>query len=126
MTEPTTILLDNSLEVARLIRMAAEHGTPDSYTGKRRAPRIRYELRLELTTDLHQSGDVHAVSMHNISKSGLAFWSKKKFQHNTIVYVREFSTGEPRPWLTARVHHCTGGLRGFLVGVEFNLPASQH
>ena len=125
MTEPTTIPLADSLEVAHLIRMAAEYGAPDSYSGKRGAPRIRDGLRLELTTDLQQSGDVHAVSMHDISKSGLALWSKKKFQHNTIVYIREFSTGEARPWLTARVNHCTGGLRGFLVGVEFDLPASQ-
>lgn len=125
MTEPTTILLGDILEVAHLIRMAAEHGTPGSYTRKRGAPRTMDGLRLELTTDLQHSGDVHAVSMHNISKSGLAFWSNKQFKRNTTVYVRGFSADQPRPWLKANVNHCTGGMRGLLVGVKFDLPASQ-
>lgn len=125
MTEPTTIPLGDTLEVGHLIRMATEYGTSDSYTGKRRTPRIKDGLRLELTIDPQQSGDVHAVSMHDISKSGLALWSKKEFKHNTIVYIREFSAGRPRPWLKSRVNHCTSGLRGFLIGVKFDLPASQ-
>ncbi len=126
MTEPTTITLGDGLEVERLIRMAGEYGAPDSYSGKRRAPRIKNDLRLELTTDLQQTGDIHAVAMHNISKKGLGLWSKKQFNRSTIVYVREFSDDWPRPWIKARVNHCTSGLRGFLVGVEFDLSASQH
>ena len=125
MTKPTTILLADSLEVAHLIRMAAEYGTPDSYTGKRGAARIKDGLRLELTTDLQQSGKVDAVSMHDISENGLSFWSKKKFQDHKIIYVREFSADQPRPWLLARVNHCKSGIRGFLVGVEYELPASK-
>ena len=125
MTEPTTIPLGDSLEVAHIIRSAAEYGTPDSYTGKRGAARIRDGLRLELTTDLQQSGKVDAISMHNISENGLSFWSKKKFLYHTIVYVREFSADQPRPWLLAHVNHCTNGLRGFLTGAEFKLPANK-
>ena len=126
MTKPTTIPLGDSLEIAHLIRSAAEYGTSDSYTGKRGAARIMEGLRLELTTDLQQSAEVDAISMHNISENGLSFWSKKKFQYHTIVYVREFSADQPRPWLLARVNHCTSGIRGFLVGAEFELPASKN
>ena len=124
MTESTTIPLGDELEVRRLIRVAGEYGTPDSYPGKRRIPRIKDDLRLELTTDLRQTGDVQAVSMHDISESGLALWSRKQFMRNTIVYVREFSDGRPRPWLKTHVNHCTGGIRGFLVGVEFDLSGA--
>jgi hypothetical protein len=36
-----------------------------------------------------------------------------------VIYVREFSGGEVRPWLAARIVHCTAGIRGFLVGANF-------
>lgn len=122
MTHSMTAAIGNELEVKRLMRIAEEIGMPDSYSGKRATPRVKTGLRLELTTDLSQSDDVQTISMHNLSESGLAFWSKQQFNRNATVYLREFSEDQPRPWLQAHVTHCTNGIRGFLIGAEFDLP----
>jgi hypothetical protein len=59
--------------------------------------------------------------MHNVSEGGLAFWSRTTLELGQTIYLREF-TDEPRPWLKARVAHRTRGIRGFLIGCEFELP----
>lgn len=125
MTQSMTAATGDKLEVKRLMRIAGESGVPDSYSGKRASPRVKNGLRLELTTDLSQTGDVRTISMHNLSESGLAFWSKQRFKRSATVYLREFSDGRPRPWLQAHVTHCTNGIRGFLVGAQFDLPARR-
>ena len=125
MTQSMTAAIGNELEVKRLMRIAEEIGMPDSYSGKRATPRVKNGLRLELTTDLSQTGDVRTISMHDLSESGLAFWSKQRLERSATVYLREFSGDQPRPWLQAHVTHCTNGIRGFLIGAEFHLPAPQ-
>jgi len=125
MTQSMTTAIGDELEVKRLMRIAGESGMPDSYSGKRANQRVRNSLRLELTTDLSQMGDLLTISMHNLSTSGLAFWSRQQFNRNATVYLREFSEDQPRPWLQAHVTHCTNGIRGFLVGAEFDLSASR-
>lgn len=126
MTQSMTTAIGDELEVKRLMRIAGESGIPDSYSGKRTAPRVNTGLRLELTTDLSQTGSFRTISMHNLSESGLAFWSKQRFNRNATVYIREFSEDQPRPWLQGHVTHCTNGIRGFLIGVEFDLPARRN
>ena len=120
-----TAAMGDMLEVKRLMRIAEESGMPDSYSGKRASQRVKTSLRLELTTDLSQTGDLRTISMHDLSESGLAFWSKQRFQRSTTVYLREFSDDQPWPWLKAQVTHCTNGIRGFLIGAEFELPAPR-
>ena len=110
-------------EIQKLITSAQEQGTPDRYTGKRRWMRFSAGMRLEITTDPGvPSASVH-VTMQNVSEGGFSFWSKRELRQHTPLFVREFSAEGDREWVAAQVRHCTTGIRGYLVGAEFeNLP----
>lgn len=113
--------LADQCEIDRLIVAAGEYGAADVYQGKRRSRRVSNAIRLEVTTDPSDPVELRSVMLHNIAESGLAFWSKKRFLHGERVFIREFSKAEPRPWVVAHIMHRTFGIRGFLVGVEFDL-----
>ncbi len=106
-------------EIARIVAAARELGEPDSYGGKRDGVRISDGLQLEVRTN--PTGRSTAVSMHNVSEGGFAFWSKTKMTQRDTLFVRQFSEDNSRPWLPAQVTHCTVGIRGFLIGVVFNV-----
>lgn len=109
-------------EIARLISIA-QGGEADYYAGKRGTKRVAEGLQLEMTaSDPSAGGPCSAVSMHNISEGGFAFWSRRKLEKRTSLFVREFSKDNSRPWLPAHVTHCTVGIRGFLIGAAFDLP----
>ena len=111
-------------EIVRLVRAVGEHGEADYYAGKRQARRASNAIRLEVTTDPDNPSASHAVMLHNISLSGLAFWSKRRFLIKSPLFVREFSNDE-RPWVGIRVQHCTFGIRGFLTGTEFDVATED-
>lgn len=106
--------------VEQLVRSAAE-GEADHYAGKRHDTRVCENVPLELTDDPAKKSA--AVTMHNISKTGCAFWIKRKLEIHATVYVREFTPDNSAKWIRGYVTHCTQGIRGFLVGVAFgNAP----
>ncbi len=110
-------------EIQKLVKSAQEQGTPDRYTGKRRWMRFTVGMRLEITTDPGIPSDSIHVTMQNVSDGGFAFWSKRELKPHTYLFVREFSAEGDREWVAAQVRHCTNGIRGYLVGAEFeNLP----
>ena len=102
--------------VAQLVESAAD-GEVDSYAGKRHNARITEGVQLEVTEDLR--GKPVAVSMHNVSDTGCAFWIKRKLDVHSLLYVRQFTQDNSAAWMPARVTHCTQGIRGFLVGAAF-------
>ena len=106
-------------EVHRLVASAQATGEPDSYTGKRHARRIAEGMQLEVTEDSSKPSSTMALTMHNVSKGGCAFWCKRKLELRSRLYVREFSANNSLPWLPAYVTHCTQGIRGYLIGVGF-------
>jgi len=106
-------------EVRRLVNSAEATGEPDSYTGKRNAMRIAEGMQLEVTDDSSKATAAMAVTMHNVSNGGCAFWCKRKLELRSRVHLREFSANNSLPWLPAYVTHCTQGIRGFLIGVAF-------
>ena len=110
--------------VRRLVESASRGGHPDVYEGKRGAARVAAAVPLDVTTDPTVPTCAQAVTMHNISLSGFAFWSRRQLPRGTPIYVREFSADNSKPWVPARVTHCTIGLRGFLVGAAFDVRAS--
>ncbi len=59
--------------------------------------------------------------MHDISEGGVAFWSRRVFPIRRPIYVREYTPSKPGVWLAAEVTHCTLGIRGYLIGVQFAL-----
>ena len=111
-------------EIARLVEAASEIGEPNSYDGKRESIRIVDSLQLEVATDITDTKASVAVSMHNVSHSGCAFWTRTEMSIDETIFVREFSGDNSRPWLPARVTHCTVGIRGFMIGVAFNITAN--
>ncbi len=110
-------------EIHRLVRSASQQGTPDCYTGKRRWTRFCAGMPLEITEDLATAPA--NVIMQNVSEGGFAFWSRKGLAPHASFFVREYSAEQDREWLPARVRHCTVGLRGFLVGAEFECDAGD-
>ena len=117
MEEQPTI--DLRQEILQLVRSAGECGESDTYPGKRRGLRVCDGLQLEMISDPRRGGPAAAVSMHNVSEGGLAFWARRRIEPGTSLYMREFSADNSRQWLPVRVTHCTVGIRGFLVGAAF-------
>ncbi len=102
-----------------MVETAGVCGEIDWYAGKREFLRITDGRQLEVCMDRKNPQAAWAVSMHNVSDAGFAFWSKRRPPNRAVIYVREFSSDGKRPWVLARVTHCTSGIRGFLVGASF-------
>lgn len=112
-------------EIARLVAFAGQEGEADHYTGKRETTRYADGLQLEVTTNLQGRSDSWAVSMQDISTGGVSFWSKRKIDQRTDVWVREFTANNDGLWIPARVTHCTIGIRGHLIGAAFVATKTQ-
>ena len=106
-------------EVENLLRSAQSSGEADFYAGKRGTTRISENLQLEVTKDPSKPDARFAATLHNVSEGGCAFWLRQKLDRQAPVYVREFNSEGPLPWIAALVSHCTQGIRGFLIGVSF-------
>ncbi|MGD2109481.1 MAG: PilZ domain-containing protein [Phycisphaerae bacterium] len=122
--ESSSDVVATTMEIARLVAAARKHGETDAYTGKRNAARVSEGMQLEVTTNANDPSGVWAVSMHDVSKGGVAFWSKKDLKPYTFIYIREFSGRTDRVWVPAQVKHRTVGIRGFLIGASFLLAPS--
>ena len=119
--------LGDKREITRLLRAASEGGQAGQYAG--RVFRVRVGGYLQ--ANRVGSATRLLVILRDISDTGLAFWSKKRFTPRSRLFIREFSEDE-RPWLLACVRHCTIGMRGFLIGAVFDAagetrhPAASH
>ena len=109
-------------EIHKLVTSAQEQGTPDRYPGKRHWTRFSAGMRLEIATDPGIPSSSSHVIMQNVSEGGFAFWSKRELREHTPLFVREFSRDGDGEWMAAHVRHCTVGIRGYLVGAEFENP----
>ncbi|MFH0983357.1 MAG: PilZ domain-containing protein, partial [Planctomycetota bacterium] len=111
--------------IARLVAAAREQGEPDVYAAKRRWPRYAIGMPIEFTMDPQCPTSAGLAVTHNISGGGVGFWSHRELAAETAVWIHQ-SEGEPRAiWLPGTVAHCTRGIRGYLIGVRFDLPAPQ-
>lgn len=105
--------------VSRLVEAAGAFGEADYYEGKRSDTRYHDGILLEVTMDQSKPAAAWGVTMHNVSEGGLAFWSKKDLDVGTPMSVREFGTDGPGEWIAAQVTHRMRGLRGHLIGIQF-------
>jgi hypothetical protein len=112
----------DSHEISRLVSFASTEGVGDIYAGKRRWPRYSTGMQFEVAFDTSNPSDVFPVTMHNVSDTGLAFWSKTEVEPGADVYLREFTNDEDPTWVGAQVTHCTPGIRGYLIGAKFHNP----
>ena len=111
--------------IAELVALAKESGHTDSYAGKRAWTRWQVSTRFEMTTapNLPPAPPTpNSVLAHSISGGGLGFWARRPLPVGSSLLVRAWSDDDSQPWLSARVAHCTAGIRGFLVGVLFDAP----
>ncbi len=113
------LTLGGKVEIQRLIALATHVCRPDKYAGKRKKSRLRGALWMEMRLDV-EAETATQVSTHDISLGGVGFWSRtKKVEVGDTLYLRDCSDGTLHPWLKVRVTHCINGLKGFLVGGEF-------
>ena len=119
MPDPKKVPMSDRREIDRIVATAGQVGEPDLYAGKRHSTRFAEGMQLEVTTDPTNPRASWGVCMHNISEGGCAFWSRRKLEIRSAIYVREYSGDEKQPWLRGYVTHCTVGIRGFLIGAAF-------
>lgn len=112
-------------EITRIIADAARHAAGDFYGGKRQHKRFFASNPFEADATLPEGPQRIPVTLHDVSVSGLSCWSKQRLTEDTPLRVREFSADDSGVWLSARVTHCTPGIRGYLVGAEFEHPADE-
>ena len=120
-----TVPPTNGDQVARWVESAGQQGEADAYAGKRHFIRFAEGMSLEVTLNPDRPSASWRVYMHNVSRGGFAFWSKKNVPAWAAVFVREYTEDNSLDWVRARVTHCTMGIRGYLVGAEFEHPPLQ-
>lgn len=107
-----------------LLKCARAEGSRDVYGGKRDWVRYNLGVRIEVATDPTIPATAWGVSLHNVSGGGVGFWSKRSLSTNTVIHIKDQSEDGQVVWLSARVTHCTVGLRGYLVGASFAEPGA--
>lgn len=119
MTSPTDSQHVTCEGVQGLLEAAEAFGEPDGYAGRRNTPRMADGLQLEVTADSKSPTETWAVSMKDVSETGISFWSRRSVARRALLFLRQFDSSRPGPWLPVRVKHVTVGIRGNLVGAEF-------
>lgn len=114
-------------EVARtapaILQFARKEGHKDVFAGKRAYARYHIGVSTELTTDPTNPDASWPVVTHNVSGAGVGLWSTERLAAGTEVHVRDI-TEESRPtWLAGHVQHCSMGIRGYLLGICYDVPA---
>lgn len=113
--------VDARREIARLVAAARQDGASDGYGGKRTDVRVVNPLFLEVSTDPQDSLAAWGVTMHDISPGGVSFWSRKQLPINNMIFIRECTEYNSRPWIAAHIRHRTTALQGQLIGAEFDV-----
>lgn len=106
-------------EISRWVATAEQNGDFDNFAGKRAATRFVEGMPLQISMSPSPSTSMLSGHMHNVSETGIAFWTKKEVPARTTIYVRDANTEGDGGWLQAWVTHCTRGIRGFLIGAAF-------
>ncbi len=108
-------------EIQQWVHEAAEIGEADWYLGKRQAKRFAEGMRIEVALGSQSASSIWNVMMHNVSETGISFWTRHELDVGQTICVREFSADNSHAWLRARVKHKTSALQGFLIGLVFEL-----
>ena len=98
---------------------AGRDGGVDSYNGKRRDKRTRWQapVMVELNPDSPQRAILNA-NTRDISASGMGLRCRTALKANTEVRIY---VGDGDEFISATVRHCTRSLPGFIIGVEFDV-----
>jgi hypothetical protein len=110
------------------IEQARVDGREDDYAGKRQHPRVTRQVpvTLEVDPDGRRPATVYGQS-RDVSLGGIGVHVRQRIAAMSVVRITVDSDGTS---VTGRVMHCTGGLGGYIVGIEFvreaaHMPAAQ-
>jgi hypothetical protein len=109
-------------ELATLLADVSTEGHADLFAGKRERFRFWTSRRFDVRVPAGTDQDFLAVTLRNISGSGLALWSHRPLAVKTRIEVRAYGAAEDTPWLDAIVTHATRGVGGHLIGAAFVNP----
>jgi len=115
------LVSEHGVAVSLFLSRVCANADPDSYSGKRDTTRFSEGVSLEVILDPKKPTRISNVYMHNASQGGCAFWAKKKIEPRTPVRLRAYTEEGEDPWIETSVTHCTVGIRGFMVGVAFDV-----
>ncbi len=112
-------------QIRKWLEDASREHRGDVYSGKR--DETRFKKPVQLDAKFFESGDVRTAmaTMHNISCTGIAFWVRGEAELGTIVEVGECDPTTRISWVSAKITHCRQGLRGFVVGAQFEAPLAD-
>lgn len=116
---------DTQNAAASILATAKAQGEPDGYVGKRQSARYSLGAPLDVTTSPNDAADTWRVVMHNVSATGISFWSKRDLRSEAPIFFRQWSGTSPGPWISGRVVHCTLGVQGYLTGVALDQPITD-
>jgi hypothetical protein len=119
--DSSDVVSTGGLAVSRFLSRVCVGADPDSYSGKRDATRYTEGAPMEVMLNPKRPSRISNVYMHNASEGGCAFWFKKKIESRSTVYIRACAEEGVDPWVKAHCTHCTVGIRGYLVGVAFEV-----
>ena len=124
----TTDWTDCESVIGAWIEQARTDGRKDDYAGKRQFPRVTWQVpvTLEVDPDGGRPTTVFGKS-RDVSLGGIGVQVRQRIATMSLVRITVDSDGTS---VTGRVMHCTGGLGGYIVGIEFlreaaRMPAPQ-
>lgn len=105
--------------IHRCMADARRDGGEDSYNGKRRDKRTRWQMSVmvELNAGTPQRRMINATT-RDISASGVGLSCRAALKPNSEVRIY---VGDGDEYISATVRHCTRSLPGFIIGVEFDV-----
>ena len=101
---------------------AVSDGETDAYTGKRRWPRVKWQV--PVTIEARTGGakqECRYATSRDVSPGGIGVWCSQPVTDGTIVRL---SVADGEEYVDARVQQCTETVGGYIVGLEF-LPSDK-
>jgi hypothetical protein len=103
------------------VQRAAITGQADPYVGKRQQPRTTWTVPVVMRiVDAAGERLLHLMS-RDVSLTGLGLTCREKLSPMTTV---QLWVGAEEQCVVGRVMHCTQGLSGYVIGIEFDRAAA--
>jgi hypothetical protein len=104
-------------QIRQWVSQAMSTGTVDPYPGKRRHPRVNWEVPAIVRTESDGRARLLYVKTRNVSLGGVAVVCRAPLRAMAAVQV---CMGGEEHCVTGRVMHCTQMLGSYLIGIEFD------
>ena len=96
---------------------AVSDGESDAYTGKRRWPRVKWQVPVMIETCAGgDKQECRYATSRDVSPGGIGVWCSQPVTDGTLVRL---SVADGEEYVDARVQQCTETVGGYIVGLEF-------